>query len=294
LSSAFFIRIFHVFALPGLTISSGSTFYLSPECQGGLFDPVDAYSTAQADLWSLGVILVNLACGRNPWRQACADDDTFRAYLEDPTVLGSILPLSTWSTSILARLFAQNPADRISLAQLRAMVVAAPSFSTTPRRILPSPPQSPQLVDPCLSAMAVTSHWSHDEYSDRLERLPTTDMSPTSSYAALPARHPFAKFAYEGGTPASTPGLVDSSMDPFYSGQHGRTLSTSTIGSVPPTPELGATTINSIVPTLAPAPEPRWVKKARREAQVNGHHHHHHHHPDDVEVELLGSTAYVI
>jgi serine/threonine protein kinase len=61
----------------------GSTFYLSPECQGGLFDRLAEYSTLSNDIWSLGVILVNLTCGRNPWRQACPNDETFRAYVHN-------------------------------------------------------------------------------------------------------------------------------------------------------------------------------------------------------------------
>lgn len=112
-------------------MNSGSIFYLSPECQGGLFEPVESYSTAQADLWALGVILVNLVCGRNPWRQALATDVGFRAYLDDPGTLATILPLSHASSAILAGLFAPNPCDRISLAQLRAQVIAAPAFSTS-------------------------------------------------------------------------------------------------------------------------------------------------------------------
>lgn len=252
---------------------SGSTFYLSPECQGRLFEPVEAYSTAQADLWSLGVILVNLACGRNPWRQACADDETFRAYLEDPNLLSTILPLSQAASNILAGLFAQNPNDRISITTLRAMVVAAPNFSTHRRvNALPSPPQTPITdIDNRLSDIANASHWSHTECSDIYSHV-----SPTWAYSGLPSHHPFST------TPASTPGLVDSSLDPFNLEQRGRQLSTSTVGSVPPTPELGPT-----VPTLEPAPQPRWGKKARREEHL-------HHCNDDENLGFLRSAPFVL
>jgi hypothetical protein len=57
--------------------------------------------------------------------------------------LATILPLSSASSTILAGLFSRNPADRINIAQLRAMVVAAPNFSTI-RLQLPSPAPSPK------------------------------------------------------------------------------------------------------------------------------------------------------
>lgn len=85
-------------------------------------------------MWSLGVILANLACVRNPWRQATLDDETFCAYLEDNSLLGRILPLSAAALRILAGCFAEDPEERITVSQLREMVVAAPSFSTLPQR----------------------------------------------------------------------------------------------------------------------------------------------------------------
>ncbi|TXT08728.1 hypothetical protein VHUM_02856 [Vanrija humicola] len=279
----------------------GSTFYLSPECQGGLFEPVESYSTAQADLWSLGVILVNLACGRNPWRQARADDDTFRAYLDDPSLLATILPLSPASSAILAGLFTRNPADRIGLAQLRAMVIAAPTFSTHSHTTafkahshLPSPAPSPEprldlstpahLVSgsaqwhqvtvaagtsPAATAPAiqepavphpyqlhphhnhdlqpkypaVAHHRStgprhhqhlaaHDSWSRGAECAATSDDG--AQYAHATANQQYYN------TPASTPGLATSgeAHDPF-STDVARSTSSSSSGTLPPTPELG-------------------------------------------------------
>ncbi|OAC97832.1 hypothetical protein MUCCIDRAFT_122503, partial [Mucor lusitanicus CBS 277.49] len=59
----------------------GSTFYFSPECQGATAaQPTPCYSTQKNDIWSLGVILINLTAGRNPWKQATVKNATFAAY----------------------------------------------------------------------------------------------------------------------------------------------------------------------------------------------------------------------
>ncbi|EGU11484.1 putative Protein serine/threonine kinase Ran1 [Rhodotorula toruloides ATCC 204091] len=107
----------------------GSTFYMSPECQGGLFQRLASYSTAHNDIWSLGVILVNLTCGRNPWKQACPSDETFCAYLGNPDFLRSILPISEHTNRILKRIFALNPQARISLPELRREIMSVRTFT---------------------------------------------------------------------------------------------------------------------------------------------------------------------
>ncbi|SCZ94123.1 BZ3500_MvSof-1268-A1-R1_Chr12-2g03703 [Microbotryum saponariae] len=109
----------------------GSTFYMSPECQGGLFQRLTSYSTPHNDIWSLGVILVNLTCGRNPWKQACPSDETFCAYLGNPDFLRSILPISEHTNRILKRIFALNPKARINLRDLRREILSVKTFVMT-------------------------------------------------------------------------------------------------------------------------------------------------------------------
>ncbi|SCV72984.1 BQ2448_6909 [Microbotryum intermedium] len=109
----------------------GSTFYMSPECQGGLFQRLTSYSTLHNDIWSLGVILVNLTCGRNPWKQACPSDETFCAYLGNPDFLRSILPISEHTNRILKRIFALNPKARITLKDLRREILSVKTFVMT-------------------------------------------------------------------------------------------------------------------------------------------------------------------
>jgi serine/threonine protein kinase len=109
----------------------GSTFYMGPECQGGITTRLTEYSTAANDMWSLGVILVNLTCGRNPWKQACTGDETFREYLRRPDFLLDILPISDEANEILKRIFTVRPEWRISTTDLRKMVLNARHFTVT-------------------------------------------------------------------------------------------------------------------------------------------------------------------
>ena len=96
------------------------------------------YSSPANDIWSLGVILVNLACGRNPWKRASAEDPTFKAFLKDPHFLSSILPISSELETILGRIFECNPAKRITLMELQHLILACDSFTSCPQ-ISPRP-----------------------------------------------------------------------------------------------------------------------------------------------------------
>ncbi|KAF2086777.1 kinase-like protein [Saccharata proteae CBS 121410] len=134
----------------------GSTFYMSPECQQPNPKAYACYASAPNDVWSLGVILVNLTCGRNPWKKASLEDSTFRAFIKDPNFLGSILPISAELDTILRRIFDPNPATRITIPELRDMIQFCPRFTRpantpvyTPAP-LPSPPLQPFECNPCM------------------------------------------------------------------------------------------------------------------------------------------------
>lgn len=101
------------------------------------------YASGPNDVWSLGIILVNLTCGRNPWKRASIDDSTFRAYLKNPRFLSSILPLSPELDSILRRIFECDPRKRISIPELRDLVIRCPGFTTRSNAVpLTPPPES--------------------------------------------------------------------------------------------------------------------------------------------------------
>ena len=95
---------------------------MSPECRGGIFSRPNSYDTAKNDVWSLGVVLVNLTTGRNPWRQASSTDETFVAFLRDSNFLKTILPISDDANEVLKACFEIDPMRRASVWRLREMV----------------------------------------------------------------------------------------------------------------------------------------------------------------------------
>lgn len=96
------------------------------------------------------MILVNLTCGRNPWKKASPEDSTFGAFLKDPNFLSSILPLAPELTVILRRIFECDPRKRIGLSELRDLVMACPRFTMNAYHELPPTPptQSYDHVEP--------------------------------------------------------------------------------------------------------------------------------------------------
>jgi len=102
----------------------GSSFYMSPEHQD-----VRPYSPAKADIWSLGILLLNLCFGRNPWKQAAASDPTFEAYTRDPSTLTDMFPLTRECYELLLRVLCVDPDDRCDLQELRELVSGITAFS---------------------------------------------------------------------------------------------------------------------------------------------------------------------
>ncbi|KAK4046662.1 hypothetical protein OIO90_006474 [Microbotryomycetes sp. JL221] len=60
----------------------GSKPYMSYECRNNL---APSYDPRQADVWSLGLVLLNLLYHRNPWADPSLDDPDFSAYVKNQT-----------------------------------------------------------------------------------------------------------------------------------------------------------------------------------------------------------------
>ena len=171
----------------------GSTFYMSPgqsleqfcltrentnhriECQQSNPPRSACYASAPNDVWSLGVILVNLTCGRNPWKRASMEDSTFRAFMRDRNFLQTILPISNGLNRILQRIFEVNPKHRISLDELREHIMCCPQLGleTVPSSQPLTPPYSPE-EKPIDSSLV--------SFSNGLEPIPNMDPLPVQQF----------------------------------------------------------------------------------------------------------------
>ncbi|KAG6897281.1 hypothetical protein C0992_002821 [Termitomyces sp. T32_za158] len=110
-------------------LHTGSIYHMSPECQGGDFALDGQYSPKSNDVWSLGIILLNLATGRNPWKTATTDDLTFQAYLRDPlNFFPSVLPVSLEINDILLQMLHIDWRQRITLSELRQQMEDITTF----------------------------------------------------------------------------------------------------------------------------------------------------------------------
>ncbi|KAJ1548461.1 hypothetical protein HK405_003101 [Cladochytrium tenue] len=124
----------------------GSVRYMAPECFDPLYNvpetdvaaassPVEmvGYSPPANDVWALGVILINLLFGKNPWFEAHKSDAIFHAYCHhNPNILRQQFNLSPQFDAVLRRAFELDPVRRCSVADLKHMVDATTVFVGTP------------------------------------------------------------------------------------------------------------------------------------------------------------------
>jgi serine/threonine protein kinase len=111
----------------------GSVRYMSPECMNSEKSR-DLYDAEANDVWSLGILLVNLLFGKNPWHEARLSDPIYARYvLEDASILARQFNLSREFSQILDAIFHPDPTDRISLVHLRARIISVGSFTLAAR-----------------------------------------------------------------------------------------------------------------------------------------------------------------
>jgi len=142
----------------------GSLRYMSPECIDKEEDDDDDYddydddfddnyynggdrrrknektglecNSRGSDVWALGVILINMIFGQNPWSSADMENPTFNMFIrKDPDVLQRKLGLSDDFNRVVKRMFSKNVFDRFSLDELRQEVNRIEVFTDFNKRV---------------------------------------------------------------------------------------------------------------------------------------------------------------
>lgn len=143
------------------------------------------------------MILVNLTCGRNPWKRASIEDSTFKAYLKNSNFLSSILPISSELETILRRVFECDPQRRITIPELRELVLGCATFTT---RATMSPASPPCEGD-------YTTKVNYDAASDHanpFQQYPTSPYTPAPSPLAHPITAQYSILTTASGDSSSS------------------------------------------------------------------------------------------
>ncbi|KAJ3150448.1 hypothetical protein HDU86_006621 [Geranomyces michiganensis] len=123
----------------------GSTRYMAPECLPGNTEP---YDCAKADAWSLGIVLVNLVSGKNPWYEADRSDPLYAAYLDGEDVLRETFGFSAEFDAVVRMILNPDPVCRLPVSEIWTKVKGVRQFYDEPTTATTPPPQQQQMPIP--------------------------------------------------------------------------------------------------------------------------------------------------
>lgn len=88
------------------------------------------YSPESADVWALGIVLVNMVVGDNPWPVASLNNDSFRNYTyhRDKFFTRSFPMISGELNKLLKKVLHPFPRRRMTLGELRQEILSIKSF----------------------------------------------------------------------------------------------------------------------------------------------------------------------
>lgn len=101
-----------------------------PECYRGKHSTATKYpySPEANDVWSLGVLFLELACGDRVWDTPCDADARYREFSANPSAfLGAEYPLNDRTIHLLLRILSPQ-SHRISLEELREEISSIDDF----------------------------------------------------------------------------------------------------------------------------------------------------------------------
>lgn len=108
-------------------IAVGSDRYMAPE----QYDPTDAgYSTVKADIWAIGIVLLNVLFQRNPFAVPATSDPLYADFAHDRQSLFDVFPNMSQDTfEVIRHCLALDP-ERRDLSAVKEALARVISFTT--------------------------------------------------------------------------------------------------------------------------------------------------------------------
>ena len=161
--------------------SVGSDRYMSPEQYMG------GYSPEKADIWAIGICLLNILFARNPFVTPTQDDLLFADFVRDRESLFDIFPtLSYDAYEVLAHCLALDPEER-NLQNVREAIERVCSFTTEDdllddfctedKEIATAPANREPLRTPSIQTPQITQS-GYFPWAQALQMMPQKDQLP--------------------------------------------------------------------------------------------------------------------
>jgi len=190
----------------------GSDRYMAPEQFEAI--GVNGYSPPATDIWAIGICLLNILFGRNPFATPTPSDPLFRDFLRDQQSLFDVFPNMSQDTfSVLTHCLNMDPTRR-SLAAVRDALNTVVSFTT----------DDESLDDFCIGDATIATH--------NREREPLRTPSITSPHLDNAGSFPWAKALQ--ATPQHQPrrlSVIHDSDEMFPDGQYKRDADATSLSS---------------------------------------------------------------
>jgi serine/threonine protein kinase len=171
----------------------GTPHYISPEQAKG------QHGDYRSDLYSLGIILYEMATGTTPFRGETTMSVLIQHINSQPTPPSLINPHITPELSaVILQSIAKQPAERFQSAGELTIALARALRVPVPRQLLgqaslpgletraPSQPLSAVNLSPSSPSEAIAGSWTLIEHSNSPTSLPANNLSPSSNYPTTP------------------------------------------------------------------------------------------------------------
>ncbi|KAF8544138.1 kinase-like domain-containing protein [Trichophaea hybrida] len=209
----------------------GSDRYMAPE----QYDAFGGYSPEQADIWAIGICLLNILFSRNPFSTPTESDPLFADYVLDREALFDIFPTLSYDTfEVLINCLALDPNKR-SLAAVREAIERVVSwttddeslddFCTEDRDVIPvsvnrEPLRTPSIQTPAINAGSAFP-WAQALHMSpvprQLSAIPDTIDEPTVRYSEEMFKDNPDEYARDMGYFVPHPASYDSGLGASFS-----------------------------------------------------------------------------